>query len=313
MNSAIQNGSRKEIDGKPHIYYDGYWIRYYAPPKETLAAKKELLDMLTRRTFHHTEPGINTPSANLDIARSSCDTESDPNRKRVNAAMLAGALFNRAADIFSIIVDLEQNGIHIGDDNELMKECGACFQEALELGKQVRHPSGHEGVDELWGEPFKVFTHSLASYYESRYLKISQTMQAIDSTAQRMIQSFRPIRYFQGIENDLLEYARAAREESGIMKSDPDFFTSWPKFVAYGERIGEFHLEIPEDLSPLSRTHIMHGKGLLIDGRNLLSYMAGVRVPMPKSIRDYHCELDEYDRTCVDLYLHESEEESAWK
>ena len=113
MNDRIQNGSRKEINGKPHIYYDGYWIRYYAPPEETLTNKKELLDMLTRRTFHHTEPGINTPSANLDVARSSWEEENSPTRKRVNAAMLAGALFNRAADIFSSIVDLEQNGIHI--------------------------------------------------------------------------------------------------------------------------------------------------------------------------------------------------------
>jgi len=45
MNDRIENRSRKEVNGKPRIYYDGYWIRYYAPPAETLSAKKELLDM----------------------------------------------------------------------------------------------------------------------------------------------------------------------------------------------------------------------------------------------------------------------------
>jgi hypothetical protein len=303
MNDRIQNSSRKEINGKPHIYYDGYWIRYYAPPEETLTAKKELLDMLTRRTFHHTEPGINTPSANLDVARSSWEQENDAIRKRVNAAMLAGALFNRAADIFSSIVDLEQNGIHINSDNELMLECGACFQEALELGKQVRHPSGHEGVDELWGEPFKVFTHSLSSYYESRYLKISQTMQAIDSTAERMIESFSLPPFFQGIDDIIAQYARAAREECEIMKSDPDFFRSWPEFVAFGECISQFESVIAPNISPLARAHLMHGKDLLVDGKNLLSYMAGVRVPMPKSIDNYHQALDEFDKTCFELGL----------
>ena len=303
MNDRIENGSRKEINGKPRIYYDGYWIRYYAPPAETLSAKKELLDMLTRRTFHHTEPGINTPGANLDLARRSWEQQQDPARRRVNAAMLAGALFNRAADIFSNIVELEQNGIHIDPENQLMQECGACLKEALELGKQVRHPSGHEGVDELWGEPFKVFTHSLASYYESRYLKISQTMQAIGSTAERMIESFNLSPFFQGIDKLIVQYARAAREECEIMKSDPDFFRSWPEFVAIGECISQFELMISSDISPLARAHLMQGRELLIDGKDLLSYMAGVRVPMPKSIHNYHLALDAFDATCVELHL----------
>ena len=301
MNEQLDNGSRKEINGKPRIYYDGYWIRYYAPPSETLSAKKELLDMLTRRTFHHTEAGINTPGANLDLARSSWEKENDPAKKRVNAAMLAGALFNRAADIFGNIVELEQNGIHIHTENELMQECGACLKEALELGKQVRHPSGHEGVDELWGEPFKVFTHSLAAYYESRYLKISQTMRAIDSTSSRMIQSFKNVSEFQGIELMLLNYAEAAREECELMKSDPDFFSNWPKFVALGERIANIKSEFSDYDDPLTRSLLLRGRMLIIDGKNLLSYMAGVRVPMPKSIGDYNNDLDEFDFACKQI------------
>ena len=162
MNTGIANGSRKEINGKPHIFYDGYWIRYYPPPDETLSAKRDLLLVLTRRTFHHTEPGINTPGNRVETARQAYESERAPERKRVNAAMLAGALFNRATDLFTSIVDLEERGIRIDTDNELMTQCSECFQEALELGKQVRHSSGHEGIDELWGEPLKVFTQSIA-------------------------------------------------------------------------------------------------------------------------------------------------------
>ncbi|SVD44061.1 uncharacterized protein METZ01_LOCUS396915, partial [marine metagenome] len=94
MNTGITNGSRKEINGKPHIFYDGYWIRYYPPPDETLSAKRDLLLVLTRRTFHHTEPGINTPGNRVETARQAYESERAPERKRVNAAMLAGALFN---------------------------------------------------------------------------------------------------------------------------------------------------------------------------------------------------------------------------
>ena len=64
-----QSGSRRTIDGKECIYFDGYWIRYYAPPKDSLPAKRRLIENLSRRLFHHTEPGINTPGDRLDRAR----------------------------------------------------------------------------------------------------------------------------------------------------------------------------------------------------------------------------------------------------
>ena len=77
MSASIENGSRKDISGRPHIFYDGYWICYYAPPPETLSAKRDLLMMLTRRTFHHTEPGINTPGSKTESARERFNAEQD--------------------------------------------------------------------------------------------------------------------------------------------------------------------------------------------------------------------------------------------
>ena len=79
-----------------------------------------------------------------------------------------------ATDIFRTIVDLASKGVAVSSDNELMQECGQCFKEALELGKQVKHYSGQEGIDELWGEPFRAFSVPIETFYESRFIKIAQ-------------------------------------------------------------------------------------------------------------------------------------------
>ena len=36
MNEAVKDGTLEVLDGKPVIFYDGYWIRYYAPPENSL-------------------------------------------------------------------------------------------------------------------------------------------------------------------------------------------------------------------------------------------------------------------------------------
>jgi hypothetical protein len=283
----IRNGARKDINGKSHVYYDQYWIRYYPPPTETLANKKTLIDQLTRRTFHHTESGINTPGSKVEAARKTWHDEVDPDRKRVNAAMLAGALFNRATDIFTSIVDLEEKGIDISPDNELMRACSASFEEALELGKYVKHASGHDGVDELWGEPFKVFTLSIEDYYASRYIKIAQTMRAIDGIAEAIVNTFAGQEAFDRIEHIVWDYARAARQETEIMKSDLDFFRHWPEFVSLGEKISRFEPNISDRKNSLSPTQITEGRLLLREGRNLLRDIAAIRVPIPISSQRY--------------------------
>ena len=282
VTQQIRNGARKDINGKPHVYYDQYWIRYYPPPTETLANKKTLIDQLTRRTFHHTESGINTPGSKVETARNAWHDEVDLDRKRVNAAMLAGALFNRATDIFTSIVDLEEKGIDVSPDNELMRACSASFEEALELGKYVKHASGHDGVDELWGEPFKVFTLSIEDYYASRYIKIAQTMHAIN-----VVNTFAGQEAFDRIEQIVWDYARAACQETEIMKSDLDFFQNWPEFVSLGEKISRFEPNLFDRKNSLSTTQITEGRLLLREGRNLLRDIAAIRVPMPISSQRY--------------------------
>ena len=295
MSKQVKNGTRKEFGGKPCIYFDGYWIRYYAPPPESLAAKKHLIDSLTRRLFHHTEHGINTPGESLDLARKAFNEETDPARKRVNGAMLAGALFNRAADIFTTVVDLADKGVHISPDNELRRACGDYFQEALELGKTVKHYSGHEGIDELWGEPLKAFALSVADFYNTRYVKIAQTMRNIDELGRRMCAVFDADPAFEGVGPLIMEVCEAAKLESETIRTDPVIFEVWPRFVAAGEALLDFHPKLPENASIHELRMIEMGKLLIDDGNDLLTYISGARVPMPKSTREYLERCDAYE------------------
>ena len=292
-----ENGAIKTIDGVAHIFYDNYWIRYYKPPAETLFAKKQLIDALTRRTFHHTEAGINTPGGKLEEARAAWENETDPRRKRVNAAMLAGALFNRATDIFTAIVDLEERGIDIKRDNELMRECANCFAEALELSGNVKHHSGEEGVDELWGEPVKVFTMTLEDYYHSRYRKIAQAMREIDHIGEVLHQTLcnRPWFADAGVLVD--DFIAIAKKECEIFRSDPDYYRVWPKFVADGEKLREYLAAIPPGAGTALERHIKRGTRLLRDGRNLITWIANVRVPMPASTDRFLAKCEKYRAT----------------
>ncbi len=294
-----QNGERRVIDTIEYIYFDGYWIRYYAPVTDSLANRKRLIDSLTRRAFHHTEAGINTPGKSLELAREAYASETDPARRRINAAMLAGALFNRATDLFTSIVDLAELGVQVSQNNELMRECSDCFQEALELGKQVKHHSGCEGIDEVWGEPFKAFTMPIADFYESRFVKIAQSMRDIDKIANAMLDIFCSRPPFAGARGLIVAYAASARSVAETMKKDPIIFSVWPNFVALGEQLDAFKPEVGEDAEQMYRMRVAYGRDLLQEGRRLISYIAGARVSMPKSTEAYIDKCRRYDKTSM--------------
>ena len=291
-----ENGDRRISDGSEYVYYDGYWIRYYAPLEDTLTNRKRLIDSLTKRAFHHTEAGINTPGRNLELAREAYISEDNPERKRVNAAMLAGALFNRATDLFTSIVNLGELGVEVSHNNELMRECSDCFQEALKLGRQVRHHSGCEGIDEVWGEPFKAFTMPIPDFYESRFIKIAQGMRDIDRVAQCMIDSFGQHQRFDGLEELVVDYAAAARQAAETMKMDPINFRTWPNFVAQGEQLDAFRPTVPDDADQMLRMRIAYGRNLIQEGRRLIGFIAGARVPMPESTEAYMEKCQRYAR-----------------
>ncbi len=286
------NGTLSELDGKRVIFFDGYWIRHYDVPANEEVARRELIDQLTKRVFHHTEPGINTPGHKLQNARAAYDRQTDPVRKRVNAAMLAGALLNRGSDIFNIIFELKQRGIEIAYDNELLRECETCFLEAFELGKQVLHYSGEEGLDELWGEPLKAFYMPIADFYESRYIKVALSMSAIDQIASKLMQTFANLAQFSGVSALVSAYAKAAKLESETMKTDPAIFEVWPEFVASGDELYYFEPRVnaAEERNP----GVIRGTELIREGKKIIEWVAFARVPMPKTAHNFIERCDQF-------------------
>lgn len=296
MNPQPPNHTRQNFDGKECIFFDGYWIRYYEIHPNTLATRKNLIDSLTRRAFHHTESGINTPGERLEEARNAFEQELDPAKKRVNGAMLAGALFNRATDIFTAIVELESKGVTVSRDNELMRQCSSCFRQALELAKYVKHHSGQEGIDELWGEPFKAFSQPIAQLYESRYRKIAQTMRDIDAVTGRLADALKAESAFRKLTPKLNELASSAKLQLETMKNDPAFFTVWPAFIAAREAVDEFAPLRRGDENAAYQHRLDEGVKLIKAGSSLITYLSEARVPMPKSTHSFMIQCDAFER-----------------
>lgn len=286
MSNSIPMGQRQVIDGRPRVFYYGYWIKAYEAPADTLLAKKRLIEALTRRLFNHVEFGLNVPGARLEEARRAFDEETDPARRRVKGAMLAGALFNRATDVFTKLVELQALGVTIDADNALMRECGERLQEALTLGKMVLHRSGDEGIDELWGEPFKAFAFPIEAFYNSRYIKIAQSMQAIDCICGELTTTFAEVACLRGIEPLLRELGRTAKVKCETLRTDADVFDVWTSFVVAGERLlGFVPPKPPEGVTPEAQ-ELAEGRALIVDGKNLVTSIARARVPMPKSTNE---------------------------
>lgn len=290
-NDNPPEGTRRIIDGQERVFYDGYWIKTYEVPADTLDAKKRLIEALTRRLFNHTEHGLNIPGTRLAEARAAHEAETDPARKRVKAAMLAGALFNRATDIFRKLVELQACGVEINSDNPLMRECGQCLLSAMELGRYVLHRSGDEGIDELWGEPFRAFSIPLEDFYESRYIKIGQSLRDIDRIADEMIACFAGIPMFAGIEAPIREFSEAAKRKTEILRTDDDIFEVWAQLVTAGERLANYTPQCitspAEKRGGLPLHSVSDGLQLLRHGRDLVFYITRARTPMPKSTQEF--------------------------
>lgn len=286
-------GTRRLVDGHERVYYEGYWIKTYPVPADTLEAKKQLIEALTRRLFNHTEHGLNIPGRRLAEARRHYDEEADPARKRVKGAMLAGALFNRAMDIFRKLVELQACGVEIQSSDGLMRECGRCLMEAMQLGRLVLHRSGEEGIDELWGEPFRAFSIPLEDFYENRYIKIAQTMRDIDRIAAAMTANLAGLPPFAAAAPLIADLAAAARVKVETLRTDPDIFDVWTSLVTAGERLASL---VPAEC-PSPDHLVSDGQQLVHAGRDLVFYIARARTPMPKSTQEYIERLETYRTT----------------
>lgn len=287
METEIALGTRSVVDGVARGYYYGYWIKIYEVRDDTLQAKKRLIEALTHRLFNHVEHGLNVPGRRLDEARRAYDSETDAARRRVKGAMLAGAMFNRATDIFTKLVEMQALGIEIASDNALMRECGRHLQEALSLGRLVLHRSGEEGIDELWGEPFKAFTVPLEDFYESRYVKIALTMRDIDRITDTLIAIFDPLPIFRGIDTLARAFGAEAKIKCETLRTDREIFDVWSRFVVAAEQLMAF-APAPSPAWTLQQLQGYDDALVLIrQGRDLVTYIARARTPMPKSMREW--------------------------
>lgn len=299
MKENIENGFRKKIDGVTKVYYEGYWIKCYKAPVDNLEAKKYLIQSLTRRLFNHMEHGINIPGKLLEDVRAAYESENDVKKKRVKGAMLAGALFNRAADIFTHLVELEASGVEILPENDLMHTCGLCLREALDYGKLVKHRNGDEGIDELWGEPFKAFIMPIDDFYESRYLKIAMTMKNIDQAAGYMARCIKSDPRFPELDQRILEFAKVAKCKCETLRTDEGIYDVWSDFVVAGEEVTDFDavLSAAADSGPL--VDVLDVKHMLKAGVRLIAFITRARTPMPKSTESYLGECERYkSRAC---------------
>ncbi len=281
----ITQGQERVIDGRPRVYYDGYWIKAYEVPADTLFAKKRLIEALTHRLFNHVEYGLNVPGMRLAEARRAFLDETDQAKKRVKGGMLAGALFNRATDIFTKLVELQACGVEIQADNALMRQCGEHLQESLALGKMVLHRSGEEGIDELWGEPFKAFAFPIQEFYKSRYVKIALTMRALDQIGDALRAAVAVLPPFASLVPVIEEFVRTAKLKTETLRTDPEVFEVWSCFVVASETLSDFQPTLAG--AGVDPQLCVQFSELLRAGAVLVSSIARARVPMPKSTRAF--------------------------
>jgi len=294
MKDEVKNGTIKEIYDKECIYFDGYWVRHYDLHSNTLADKKQMIDQLTRRVFHNVEPGLNTPGHRVEEIRSIYEKETCPAKKRVKGAMLAGSLLNRGRDILKAIVELEEAGVKIETNNELIDECGKCFIEALELGENIKLVNGVDGVNELWGEPFRVFSLPTEEYFKSRYIKIAQTMAEIDLVTDNVIKVTEHSPVFSAVKDNLIELGTASKLACETLRSDPVIFEIWPRYVIAKEAVEEFSIDISHVKKVKERVKYREGYELIKEGGLLLTVLSSLRVPIPKSVQNYIKKCDEF-------------------
>jgi hypothetical protein len=205
--------------------------------------------------------------------------------------MLAAALFNRATDILTKLVELQGLGVAIASSGPLMRACGEHLQEALSLGKLVLHRSGEEGIDELWGEPFKAFAFPVPEFYRSRYVKVAMTMRCIDDVTAELVRTFGAVDAFDGLVPLVAEVASSAKNYSETLRSDADIFDVWASFAVAIEKLVTFTPKLGAHPTQRLRHGVEQGVALLREGGELVSYIARARVAMPKST-------DAFSRAC---------------
>ncbi len=229
MEAELAQGTERVINGQRRVFYDGYWIRALRRAERSLA-RQEAADR-----GHDARGCSSTPSrASTSRARALTTparlTKPKPTspKKRVKGAMLAGALFNRAADIFTKLVELEAQGIRIQSDNPLMRKCGQHLQEALGAGQDRRCTAAAKKASTSCGASRSRPSPTRSrKFYESRYIKIALTMRGIDEIAEALYETIGRAAAVPGIEPVIWSFAKAAKINCETLRDDADIFEVW--------------------------------------------------------------------------------------
>lgn len=278
-----EEGTTRILGGSLRVYYGGYWLKAYPVPEDTLLEKQRLIAALTRRLFNHVEHGLYVPGTRLGEARRAYESEVDVEKKRVKGGMLAGALFNRAADILTKLVELQGMGIEIAASDPLLRRCGQHLQEALSLGSSVRHRTGEEGIDELWGEPFKAFAFPIQEFYRTRYIKLSMTMRCIDDIVLGTAARLDDCPGMGGVGSKIHALANAAKDYAQAMRADAEVFDLWANLAVTGEHLASYRAKLPRKSLATERELALEAEQVTREVGKLLFHIARARVPMPKS------------------------------
>lgn len=158
-----------------------------------------------------------------------------------------------------------------------MRQCGDHLQEALALGRLVLHRSGEEGIDELWGEPFKAFAFPIEDFYKSRYVKIAATMRDVDRICDALAAAFDDAPMFAGLEPSIEAFARAAKVKCETLQTDAEIFDAWSSFVSAAETLSAFQPLLSQRPSLDERLRASHGLQLVAGGKELVSSITRAR------------------------------------
>jgi hypothetical protein len=120
-------------------------------------------------------------------------------------------------------------------------------------------------------------------------------MSNIDKLGGRMRELFADDPAYAGVGARIVEVCEAAKLESETIRTDSAIFEVWPRFVAAGEALLAFRPQLPAHASAQERRLVERGVKLIVDGNDLLTYISGARVPMPKSTREYLRRCDAYE------------------
>jgi hypothetical protein len=125
------------------------------------------------------------------------------------------------------------------------------------------------------------------NFYESRYIKIAQTMQDIDAIAETLTDTFGDLPPFLGIEQCFAELAESAKVKTETLRTDKGIFEVWATYVASAERLAAFEPMLAADASARAHQEVADALQLIRAGADLISHITRARVTMPKSKREF--------------------------